>query len=73
MAAPPPPAGYLTRNGAAQLLGCYMQKVTAMIKRGELAAYELDGVVLVKEADVQAIAARTPRELTPDEVADLAD
>ncbi|CPR93700.1 helix-turn-helix domain-containing protein [Mycobacteroides abscessus] len=73
MAAPPPPAGFMTRNAAAKQLGCYMQKVTAMIKRGELKAYELDGVVLVKEEDVAAIVARTPRELTQDEVADLTD
>ncbi|WP_036419129.1 helix-turn-helix domain-containing protein, partial [Mycobacterium sp. 155] len=73
MPAPAPPPGYVTRHGAAKILGCFMQKVTAMIKRGELTAYELDGVVLVKETDVAAIAARTPRPLTPDEVQSLND
>lgn len=68
MSAAPPPPGYLTRTGAAELLGWYPQRVTAMIRRGELDAFELDGRVLLREADVQALAealTTSPKLLDP--------
>ncbi|SHX68138.1 Uncharacterised protein [Mycobacteroides abscessus subsp. abscessus] len=71
MSASPPPAGYVTRTGAAEMLGWYPQRVTAAIKRGELAAFELDGRVLVKESDLDAFAARLSGEPTPLDPKDL--
>lgn len=71
MSAAPPPPGYLTRSGAAELLGWYPQRVTAMIRRGELAAFELDGRVLLRETDVEALAAAltaAPKLLDPREL-----
>lgn len=53
MSAALPPDGYLSRRGAAALLGTYHQRVTAMIKRGDIEAFELNGQVLLREADVQ--------------------
>jgi hypothetical protein len=68
VSATPPPAGYVTRTGAAERLGWYPQRVTAAIKRGDLTAFELDGRVLLREADVQAFAATltgVPKPLDP--------
>lgn len=68
MSASPPPAGYLTRTAAAEVLGWYPQRVTATIARGELPAFELDGRVLLREEDVDAFAASLagePRPLDP--------
>lgn len=58
-----PPAGKITRTAAAELLGTYPQRVTAMIKRGELHAEEIDGTVYLDEAVVRELA--TPRRITP--------
>ncbi len=65
MSAAPPPDGYLTRRGAAEMLGWYPQRLTAAIKRGELDAYELDGRVLLAEKDVQALAEKLAAEPKP--------
>ncbi|MBN3458239.1 hypothetical protein JNN96_29800 [Mycobacterium sp. DSM 3803] len=69
MSAAPPPDGYLTRTGAAEMLGWYPQRLTHAIKRGDLQAYELDGRVLLREEDVQSLAEKLtaePRPLDPD-------
>lgn len=71
MSATPPPAGYLTRTGAAEKLGWYPQRLTAAIKRGELIAFELDGRVLLREEDVDAFAATLTAEPTPLDPKDL--
>jgi hypothetical protein len=76
MSATPPPEGYLTRTAAAERLGCWPQRVTSMIKREEIAGYELNGRILVSEADVDALvaaAAAKPRKLTPEEAANITD
>lgn len=58
-----PPAGKITRTRAAEVLGTYPQRVTAMIKRGELTAETLDGVQYLDEKAVREMA--TPRRITP--------
>lgn len=58
-----PPAGKITRTRAAEILGTYPQRVTAMIKRGELTAETLDGTLYLDEAVVRELA--TPRRITP--------
>ncbi|ORA27396.1 hypothetical protein [Mycobacterium aquaticum] len=71
MSASPTPSGYMSRTAAAAELGWYPQRVTAAIKRGALPAYEQDGQVLVREADVRALAAKLtaePRPLDPKEL-----
>ncbi len=57
----PPPAGLITRNAAAKILGCYSQRVEAMIGRGELAAVDVDGVPHLRESEVRTLA--TPRPI----------
>ncbi len=68
MSASPTPAGYLTRTAAAQALGWYPQRLTDAIKRGDIAAYELNGRILLREDEVEAFAAKIaePRLLDPD-------
>lgn len=58
-----PPAGKVTRTAAAEILGTYPQRVTAMIKRGELTAEEIDGTLYLDEAAVRELA--TPRRINP--------
>ncbi|MBX8688101.1 hypothetical protein GO011_11755 [Mycobacterium sp. 20091114027_K0903767] len=68
MSATKPPAGYLTRRAAAELIGWYPQRLTHAIKRGDMEAFELNGQVLVREADVAAFAqklAAEPKPLNP--------
>lgn len=69
MSASPPPEGYLTRTAAAAELGWYPQRLTHAIHRGDVEAFELDGRVLLREADVRAFAeklAAEPKPLDPD-------
>lgn len=71
MSASPTPAGYLTRTAAAQALGWYPQRLTDAVRRGDLPAYELNGQVLLREEDVQALAEKLavePRPLDPKEL-----
>lgn len=65
MSATPPPEGYLTRSAAAARLGWYHERLTNAIKRGDLHAYELNGRVLLREADVAALAAKLAAEPKP--------
>lgn len=58
-----PPVGKLTRTAAAEILGTYPQRVTAMIQRGELAAETIDGTQYLDEKVVRAMA--KPRRITP--------
>lgn len=58
-----PPAGKLTRTAAAEILGTYPQRVTAMIGRGELPAEVVDGVQYLDEKTVREMA--TPRRINP--------
>ncbi|WP_237113536.1 DNA-binding protein [Mycobacteroides abscessus] len=58
-----PPAGMVTRTAAAEILGTYPQRVTAMIARGELPAVEVDGVQYLDEKTVREMA--TPRRINP--------
>lgn len=58
-----PPAGKLTRTAAAEILGTYPQRVTAMIGRGELHAEVIDGTSYLDEKTVRKLA--TPRRITP--------
>lgn len=65
MSAAPPPAGYLTRTAAADLLGWYPQRLTAAIKRGAIPAYEVGGRVLLREEDVTAFGEQLTAEPQP--------
>lgn len=58
-----PPAGKITRTAAAEILGTYPQRVTAMIGRGELSAETIDGVQYLDEAVVRELA--TPKRINP--------
>ncbi|MDO3110444.1 DNA-binding protein [Mycobacteroides abscessus] len=57
---PAPPTGLISRNAAAKILGCYSQRVQAMIERGELDPVDVDGTPFLREADVRAMAKPRP-------------